>query len=167
MKKRGAGGRGALGVFLCCYYILHFFKHKAIHNRTGTASVCGKPKKRQLRWRPLGQQETPEELALPLLWNPASTAWNGFSSLTAKLESVIFVKQSCPALPATYVRAKHAAPYLLSTSKGSSKAAASLLIPGTKSPSNICTIPKYPWHQGISVCLPKRIKVSGTLFCLD
>lgn len=24
MKKRGSGGRGALGFSLCCYYILHF-----------------------------------------------------------------------------------------------------------------------------------------------
>lgn len=43
MKKGGGGG--ALGFYLCCYYI-HFFNHKAIGNRTGTAPVCGKPKKR-------------------------------------------------------------------------------------------------------------------------
>lgn len=93
-------------------------------------------------WSTIDPSGAPHSPPCPCPGIPA--ARTGFPLLTAKLESVIFVKQSCPALPVTYIRAKHAARCLLSTSKGSRKAAASPPSSGNKSLSYICSIQNTP-----------------------
>lgn len=105
--KKGSGGRWVF--FNAVIIVFIFLSISPFVIEQILPQSCGKPKKHQLRW--LGQHETPpgaqhsptEGPTLPPLWNPAPPAWPGFPSLTAKLESVIFVKQSCPALPDLYI----------------------------------------------------------------